>query len=201
MFFLVWLIFFSLLWSGVMALDLLLIPSLHWNQRKRNQYIRVNGHLVLHALLAQNWFGGLVLADTLGQREWLVSVFLLAIDEHFKLHASCAKKIWGDHCHFNFTHKSFIVSCLCQVVCSDKTQFSCENLCGNLLSCDNHYCTKTCHAVENLLATPVQIERSESCEECHLPCQKVVTLYFLLATVLFSFSFILWSFCLFNLTT
>ncbi|KAB1217733.1 NF-X1-type zinc finger protein NFXL2 [Morella rubra] len=58
------------------------------------------------------------------------------------------------------------------VVCSDKTQFSCENLCGNLLSCDNHYCTKTCHAVENLLATPVQIERSESCEECHLPCQK-----------------------------
>lgn len=94
--------------------------------------------------------------------------------------------------------KFFIVSCLCQLVCSDKTQFSCENLCGNLLSCDNHYCTKTCHAVENLLATPVQIERSESCEECHLPCQKVVTLYFLLATVLFSFSFILWSFCLFN---
>ncbi|KAL0003377.1 hypothetical protein SO802_017158 [Lithocarpus litseifolius] len=58
------------------------------------------------------------------------------------------------------------------MVCSDKTQFSCDNLCGNPLSCGNHYCTKTCHALKNLSATPFQKERSNSCEECHLPCQK-----------------------------
>lgn len=75
------LILFSFLCSGVMALNLLLILNLHWKQRKRSQYIRVNVHLVLHALLAQNCFGGHVLANTLGQREWLVAVFLLAIDK------------------------------------------------------------------------------------------------------------------------
>ena len=71
-----------------------------------------------------------------------------------------------------------MVSPLCQMVCSDKTQFSCDNLCGNPLSCGNHYCTKTCHALKNLSATPFQKERSNSCEECHLPCQKVFTLIF-----------------------
>ncbi|KAG5146825.1 hypothetical protein JHK84_032368 [Glycine max] len=35
------------------------------------------------------------------------------------------------------------------MVCSDKSQFSCENLCGNPVPCGNHYCTKTCHALEN----------------------------------------------------
>ncbi|XP_050250780.1 NF-X1-type zinc finger protein NFXL2 [Quercus robur] len=58
------------------------------------------------------------------------------------------------------------------MVCSDKTQFSCDNLCGNPLSCGNHYCTKTCHALKNLSATTFKKERSNSCEECHLPCQK-----------------------------
>ncbi|KAG7999105.1 hypothetical protein I3843_01G290000 [Carya illinoinensis] len=58
------------------------------------------------------------------------------------------------------------------VVCSNRTRFSCENLCGNLLSCGNHYCTKTCHTLKSLSATSIQNERSESCEECYLPCQK-----------------------------
>ncbi|XP_022633134.1 NF-X1-type zinc finger protein NFXL2-like [Vigna radiata var. radiata] len=37
------------------------------------------------------------------------------------------------------------------MVCSDKSQFSCENLCGNPLPCGNHYCTKTCHALDSQL--------------------------------------------------
>lgn len=58
------------------------------------------------------------------------------------------------------------------MVCSERTQFSCENLCGNLLPCSNHYCTKTCHTLKRQSSTSVQHERSDSCEECHLPCQK-----------------------------
>jgi len=57
-----------------------------------------------------------------------------------------------------------------QMVCSDKSQFSCENLCGNPLPCGNHYCTKTCHALEN------QLRESEPCEDCYLPCQQVLDL-------------------------
>ncbi|KAE8724350.1 NF-X1-type zinc finger protein NFXL2 [Hibiscus syriacus] len=34
------------------------------------------------------------------------------------------------------------------MVCSNTTRFSCDNLCGNLLPCGNHYCTKTCHPLE-----------------------------------------------------
>lgn len=76
--------------------------------------------------------------------------------------------------HFSYMHTNRIkVSCVYQMVCSNRTQFSCENLCGNLLSCSNHYCTKTCHALKNLSATPIENERNESCEECYLPCQKV----------------------------
>ncbi|KAG5125391.1 hypothetical protein JHK82_032128 [Glycine max] len=52
------------------------------------------------------------------------------------------------------------------MVCSDKSQFSCENLCGNPLPCGNHYCTKTCHALEN------QLQGSQPCEDCYLSCQK-----------------------------
>lgn len=59
------------------------------------------------------------------------------------------------------------------MVCSNRTQFSCENLCGSPLSCGNHYCTKTCHALKSQSSTSlVQHKRSESCEECHLPCEK-----------------------------
>ncbi|BAT86437.1 NF-X1-type zinc finger protein [Vigna angularis] len=52
------------------------------------------------------------------------------------------------------------------MVCSDKSQFSCENLCGNPLPCGNHYCTKTCHALDS------QLRGSEPCEDCYLRCQK-----------------------------
>ncbi|KAJ7959647.1 NF-X1-type zinc finger protein NFXL2 [Quillaja saponaria] len=57
------------------------------------------------------------------------------------------------------------------MVCSVKSQFSCENLCGNLLPCGNHYCTKTCHALESQ-SSSIQLKRREPCEDCRLPCQK-----------------------------
>ncbi|KAF5192665.1 Nf-x1-type zinc finger protein nfxl1 [Thalictrum thalictroides] len=58
------------------------------------------------------------------------------------------------------------------VVCSDRSVFSCENLCGNLLTCGNHYCTKTCHALKSqTLSSGVHV-KSESCEACDLRCQK-----------------------------
>ncbi|XP_021904144.1 NF-X1-type zinc finger protein NFXL2 isoform X2 [Carica papaya] len=58
------------------------------------------------------------------------------------------------------------------MVCSDRSMFSCDNLCGNLLLCGNHYCTKTCHALNNQSSSSDRSKISESCEECHLPCQK-----------------------------
>ncbi|XP_019449867.1 PREDICTED: NF-X1-type zinc finger protein NFXL2 [Lupinus angustifolius] len=57
------------------------------------------------------------------------------------------------------------------MVCSNKSQFSCENLCGNPLPCGNHYCTKTCHALESKSSVN-QLHRSEPCEDCFLSCQK-----------------------------
>ncbi|KAL1336821.1 hypothetical protein HN51_031246 [Arachis hypogaea] len=57
------------------------------------------------------------------------------------------------------------------MVCSDKSQFACENLCGNPLPCGNHYCTKTCHALENPASTN-RLQKSEPCEDCSLPCDK-----------------------------
>ncbi|KAK2388048.1 NF-X1-type zinc finger protein NFXL1 [Trifolium repens] len=57
------------------------------------------------------------------------------------------------------------------MVCSDKSRFSCENLCGNPLPCGNHYCTKTCHPLENRSSTNQSL-RSEACEDCSLSCQK-----------------------------
>lgn len=68
------------------------------------------------------------------------------------------------------------VSFMIQMVCSDKTLFSCDNLCGNPLSCGNHYCTKICHPLKGGLLG------GESCEECSLPCEKV----WLLISFLFS---------------
>jgi hypothetical protein len=77
-----------------------------------------------------------------------------------------------------------------QMVCSNRTQFSCENLCGSPLSCGNHYCTKTCHALKSQSSTSlVQHKRSESCEECHLPCEKVIN--YCDAILLFSIWFFL----------
>ncbi|XP_022742209.1 NF-X1-type zinc finger protein NFXL2 isoform X2 [Durio zibethinus] len=58
------------------------------------------------------------------------------------------------------------------MVCSDRARFSCDNLCGNLLPCGNHYCTKTCHPLEIQSSLSEHRKGSESCEECNLPCQK-----------------------------
>ncbi|XAR71928.1 hypothetical protein NMG60_11018385 [Bertholletia excelsa] len=58
------------------------------------------------------------------------------------------------------------------MVCSDKAKFSCNNLCGNLIGCGNHYCTKTCHALKSSSSSLGQHESGEACEECDLPCHK-----------------------------
>ncbi|GER50962.1 NF-X1-type zinc finger protein NFXL1 [Striga asiatica] len=53
------------------------------------------------------------------------------------------------------------------MVCSNKTAFSCDNLCGNPLPCGNHYCTYECHVVKNHSS-----KSGDSCEKCNLPCEK-----------------------------
>ncbi|EEF29002.1 nuclear transcription factor, X-box binding, putative [Ricinus communis] len=58
------------------------------------------------------------------------------------------------------------------MVCSDRTLFSCDNLCGNPLPCGNHYCTKTCHALKSQSPKSLVQHLSEPCEKCHLPCEK-----------------------------
>lgn len=58
------------------------------------------------------------------------------------------------------------------LVCSDRAEFSCQNLCGYLLSCGNHYCTKTCHVLKTVSSTSPLPDRGKPCEECRLPCQK-----------------------------
>ncbi|KAL0888549.1 hypothetical protein Bca101_012532 [Brassica carinata] len=58
------------------------------------------------------------------------------------------------------------------MVCSDKTQFACDNLCGNPLPCGNHYCSFTCHPLE--IRSSSMDKRSESCEKCELRCQKLI---------------------------
>ncbi|XP_065870669.1 NF-X1-type zinc finger protein NFXL2 [Euphorbia lathyris] len=58
------------------------------------------------------------------------------------------------------------------MVCSARTLFSCDNLCGNPLPCGNHYCTKTCHALKNQFTEPLIQQNCEFCEVCRLPCEK-----------------------------
>ncbi|KAF9596944.1 hypothetical protein IFM89_014523 [Coptis chinensis] len=58
------------------------------------------------------------------------------------------------------------------MVCSNKSAFSCQNLCGNLLSCGNHYCRNPCHALNSQNTMSVLHVKIESCEVCDLPCQK-----------------------------
>nr|CAD1839837.1 unnamed protein product [Ananas comosus var. bracteatus] len=92
-----------------------------------------------------------------------------------------------------------LVSCFGQhigeerpLVCSTKKPFPCQNLCGNLLPCGNHYCTKSCHVLKSqffvldhnekhenshqqesiILPFNAQSPLAEPCEECYLPCQK-----------------------------
>ncbi|KAL8050211.1 hypothetical protein ABFX02_06G068000 [Erythranthe guttata] len=52
------------------------------------------------------------------------------------------------------------------MVCSNRAEFSCDNLCGNPLPCGNHYCTYVCHAMK------ARSSKSDTCEECNLPCEK-----------------------------
>ncbi|CAL5343648.1 unnamed protein product [Camellia sinensis] len=58
------------------------------------------------------------------------------------------------------------------MVCSNIAEYSCNNLCGNLLPCGNHYCTKVCHALKSQSSSLGRHGRGEFCEECDLPCQK-----------------------------
>lgn len=81
----------------------------------------------------------------------------------------------SDITHISNAHLCFAWYII-QMVCSQRTLFSCDNLCGNPLSCGNHYCTKTCHALKSQSSTSSTIRGGESCEECTLPCQKVLTL-------------------------
>ncbi|KAH7677878.1 NF-X1-type zinc finger protein NFXL1 protein [Dioscorea alata] len=71
-------------------------------------------------------------------------------------------------------------SCLGQhiertMLCSNRKRFSCDNLCGNMLPCGNHFCTKSCHLIktQSCLTSDAESELAESCDECFLSCQKV----------------------------
>lgn len=61
------------------------------------------------------------------------------------------------------------------MICSDRTQFACDNLCGNPLPCGNHYCSYFCHALD--IRSSSLDKRSESCEKCDLRCQKVSVIF------------------------
>lgn len=155
-----------------MVLSLLLIQSLLLNQRKRRLYNKVKVFLALHALRAQNLCGDHVLGNTLELREWFVLLIFKALYELW--YARFFLMIFPKAICINYFYAANVVTVSFppsyQMVCSDKSQFSCENLCGNPLPCANHYCTKTCHALEN------QLQGSEPCEDCYLPCQKVLNL-------------------------
>ncbi|KAL9275955.1 NF-X1-type zinc finger protein NFXL2-like protein [Drosera capensis] len=58
------------------------------------------------------------------------------------------------------------------MVCSDRVDFSCENLCGYALACGNHYCTKPCHALKNSSLVPDHNSKGDACEKCTLRCEK-----------------------------
>nr|GMC95946.1 NF-X1-type zinc finger protein NFXL2 [Ipomoea batatas] len=59
------------------------------------------------------------------------------------------------------------------MVCSNRGEFACDNLCGNLLKCGNHYCTKVCHAIKlNHSSASEGHGRGEPCEKCTLRCEK-----------------------------
>lgn len=56
------------------------------------------------------------------------------------------------------------------MLCSNRAEFSCDNLCGNPLPCGNHYCTYVCHPIKDHTS-----KNGDSCEVCNLPCEKVNT--------------------------
>ncbi|CAN4101462.1 unnamed protein product [Withania somnifera] len=58
------------------------------------------------------------------------------------------------------------------MVCSDRAIFSCDNLCGNLLPCGNHYCTNVCHSLVTSTSNIDSSRRADTCEKCTLPCQQ-----------------------------
>ncbi|EMS48479.1 NF-X1-type zinc finger protein NFXL2 [Triticum urartu] len=69
------------------------------------------------------------------------------------------------------------------IPCSKSRQFPCQNLCGNLLHCGNHYCTKDCHVLEipsdqrkadTILSLSRNNTLAEPCERCNLRCQRCV---------------------------
>ncbi|CAK9233126.1 unnamed protein product [Sphagnum troendelagicum] len=56
------------------------------------------------------------------------------------------------------------------MVCSQKSLFQCEKLCGNPLPCGNHQCQSICHLEQ--LAQTNGVAEVDTCERCNLPCQK-----------------------------
>ncbi|KAI3840536.1 hypothetical protein MKW92_010485 [Papaver armeniacum] len=56
------------------------------------------------------------------------------------------------------------------MVCSKVKAFSCQNLCGNLLGCTNHYCTKPCHALKSPTSMADQVRKLACPHPCPIPC-------------------------------
>ncbi|CAM6091314.1 unnamed protein product [Calypogeia fissa] len=62
--------------------------------------------------------------------------------------------------------------------CSAVQEFQCDELCGNPLSCSNHFCTLQCHPI-NIVDITHELERMTDstnsvnlCDQCDLQCQK-----------------------------
>ena len=80
----------------------------------------------------------------------------------------------------------FLFFVFLQIPCSKSRQFPCQNLCGNLLHCGNHYCTKDCHVLEipsdqrkadTILSLSRNNTLAEPCERCNLRCQRVSSFF------------------------
>lgn len=160
-----------------MVLDLHLTENIWLNQQRRCWIISLNLHRVRPALVVQSLSGGPALATTWLQREWWALLYSL-----FQMHIQC-QTFYVPFVYLEILFHSFsptfdmFLFLLAQMVCSDITQFACDNLCGNPLPCGNHYCSYTCHPLE--IRSSSLDKRSESCEKCDLRCQKVLVLLFL----------------------
>ena len=111
-----------------MVLGLLLIQSFLLNQRKRRLHNKVKVFLALHALRAQNLCGDHVLGNTLELREWFVLLIFKALYELW--YARFFLMIFPKAICINYFYAANVVTVSFppsyQMVCSDKSQFSCE---------------------------------------------------------------------------
>ncbi|CAK9831977.1 Protein shuttle craft [Anthophora retusa] len=86
---------------------------------------------------------------------------------------NCGKHKCEQKCHHGECancEKTITQECYCgkntrEVTCQSNVSlmYSCENICGKLLECGNHTCTKLCHA--------------DACEPCSLTPEKITTCY------------------------